>query len=122
MGQTKLRCTAKMSTFKLSRMHLHRGTCEALGLLQFDEQCVHQVQNVNSPSPVTNENIIQEYKDVFTGLGKLPGQYHIETNPNVKPVQNNPRRIPIPVKYELKQKINELERMGVIAKVTEPTP
>jgi hypothetical protein len=77
---------------------------------------------VNSPSPVTNENILQEYKDVFTGLGKLPGQYHIETNPNVKPVQNNPRRIPIPVKYELKQKINELERMGVIAKVTEPTP
>ena len=78
--------------------------CEALGLVRFNEQCVHQVQSTNSPLPLTKEKILQDYKDVFTGLGKLPGQYHIETN------------------HELKQKIDELERMGINAKVTEPTP
>ena len=40
---------------------------------------------------------------------------------NAKAVQENPRRVPIPVKDELKRKIDELETMGVIAKVTKPT-
>ena len=52
----------------------------------------------------------------------LPGTYHIGMDPNVKPVQENPRRVPIPVKDELKTKIEELETMSVIAKVTKPTP
>ena len=41
---------------------------------------------------------------------------------NAKPVQENPRCVPIPVKDEHKSKIEELETMGVIVKVTEPTP
>lgn len=41
---------------------------------------------------------------------------------NAKPVQENPRRVPIPVKDEHKSKIEELETMGVIVQVTEPTP
>ena len=43
-------------------------------------------------------------------------------DPNAKQVRENPRRVPIPVKDELKNKIEELENMGVIAKATKPTP
>ena len=43
-------------------------------------------------------------------------------DPNAKAVQENPRRVPIPVKDELKRKINELEAMSVTAKVTKLTP
>ena len=45
-------------------------------------------------------------------------------DPNAKPVQENPRRVPIPVKDELKSKIEELKNMGVTVtvKVTKPTP
>ncbi|KAK3731495.1 hypothetical protein QZH41_000317 [Actinostola sp. cb2023] len=68
----------------------------------------------------------QVVKDVpislLSGLGKLPGVYHIETDPDVKPVESNPRRVPISVQEELKAKIDELEQTGVLAKVTEPTP
>ena len=39
---------------------------------------------------------------------------------NAKPVQENPRRVPIPDEH--KSKIEELKTMGVIVKVTEPTP
>ena len=78
--------------------------------------------HVTTTTPsLTKEQIPHEYKDIFTGLGKLPGTYHIETDPTVKPVQNNPRRVPIPVKAELKNKIEELENMGVIQRVTQPT-
>ena len=66
---------------------------------------------------LTKEQVIHDYKDVFSGLGKLLGTYHIETDPSVKPVQNNPRRVPVPVQEELKDKIDKLERKGILAKV-----
>lgn len=71
---------------------------------------------------MTKQQVLHDYKDVFTGLGKLPEIYHIEIDPAVKPVQNNPRRVPIPVQQELKEKIDKLEEMGILAKVKEPTP
>ena len=43
-------------------------------------------------------------------------------DPNAKPIQENPRRVPIPVKDELKSKIEDLETKDVIVKVTKPTP
>ena len=30
----------------------------------------------------------KEYEDVFTGLGCLPGEYHIEVDPAIKTVQH----------------------------------
>ena len=71
---------------------------------------------------LTKEQVIHDYKDVFSGLGKLLETYHIETDPSVKPVQNNPRRVPVPVQEELKDKIDKLERKGILAKVKKPTP
>ena len=127
IGSVKLHLTAngikKKIHFEVIRdaptSLLSGKACEALGLLRFNEECAMHVTTA-TPS-LTKEQILHEYKDIFTGLGKLPGTYHIETDPTVKPVQNNPRRVPIPVKAELKNKIEELENMGVIARVTQPT-
>jgi hypothetical protein len=58
---------------------------------------------------------------VFTRLGCLPGEYCIEIDKNVKPVQRQPRRVAVPLKLELKKKIAELEQRKVIAKVTKST-
>ena len=38
----------------------------------------------------TLEELLKEYEDVFTGLGRLPGEYHIVVDPAIKPVQNAP--------------------------------
>ena len=57
-----------------------------------------QVNHSSYPQPLNLEQVLHEYHDVFSGLGKLPGTYHIDTDPNVKAVQENPRRVPIPVK------------------------
>ena len=56
----------------------------------------------------------------FSGLGKLPGEYHININKSVSSIQNSPRRVLIPVKAELKEKISELEKSGILAKVVKP--
>ena len=46
-----------------------------------------------------------EYLDIFTGIDKLPVIFHIETDPTVIPVQNNPKRMLVPVKAELKSEM-----------------
>lgn len=128
MGEATLYCTANSTTRKVhfqiikdAPVSLLSGrVCEALSLLEFNDECVYQM--TTTPPQPTKEKVLQEYKDVFTGLGTLPGTYHIEMDPDVKPVQNNPRRVPIPVQEELKQKLNELEEMGVLTKVKQPTP
>ena len=38
--------------------------------------------------PITKKYILSEFKDVFEGIGKLPGgKYHIELKPDAQPVQ-----------------------------------
>ena len=82
---------------------------------------VNVVNNVNSPSTTTSEDIIEEYKHVFQGLGCLPEEYHLEVDPNVTLVKHTPRRVAIPLKAELHKHIEELENMQVLKKVPEPT-
>lgn len=58
---------------------------------------------------------MQGYHDIFPGLRKLPSSYHFDMDPNTKPVQENSWHVPIPVKDERKNKIEELETIGLIA-------
>jgi hypothetical protein len=51
---------------------------------------------------------------VFSGLGKLPGVYSIDMTSDVKAVQDNPRRVLIPMQAELKKKITEMKKNNSI--------
>ena len=67
------------------------GLVKHLQLIQFNEQFVCSIEKVpQSPAApaLIKEHIVTEYKDVFDGLGKLPGQYYIDIDTNVKAVQN----------------------------------
>ena len=67
------------------------------------------------------QELLKEYEDVFTGLSCLPGEYHIGVDPAIKPVQHAPRRVTVPIKSKLKEKIDEMEKQGIIFKETKPT-
>ena len=132
-GSTKLYCKAKGVRKKVhfemvehaSASLLSGRASEALTLIHLNEECIlhFDLMPISRNQSLTQEQILQGHHDVFTGLGKLPGTYHIAKDPKVKPLQENPRRIPIQVKDELKTKIEELETMSsVIAKATKPTP
>ena len=64
---------------------------------------------------------MKEYEAVFTGLSCLPGEYHIEVDPAIKPVQHAPRRVTVPIKSKLKEEIDEMGKQGIIVKETQPT-
>ena len=54
---------------------------------------VFSVEDVMSSSkPLTKEQVIEMFPDVFDeGLGLLEGEYHIRLNNSTKPVQHAPR-------------------------------
>lgn len=64
---------------------------------------------------------IEQYSDLFKGLGKLPGKYSIVVNSNVQPVVCPTRKIPLGLKDKLMKELNRMESLGVIRKVTHPT-
>ncbi|XP_072035931.1 uncharacterized protein [Amphiura filiformis] len=93
---------------------LSADTCDMLGLITVN------VDNISS-NEMTVENTVESYKDVFEGLGSLPGEYHIAIDKTVPPTKNQPRKVAVAIKPELKSKLQDLEERQIIAKVTEPT-
>lgn len=75
----------------------------------------------DSYEPLTRCQLLDDYKDVFEGLGSFPGEYKIETDPSVRPVQHLPKKVHQAMKQEIRTKLKDLENRGVIKKVTTPT-
>ena len=63
----------------------------------------------------------EKYSVVFKGLGCLREPYHIELDPEVLPVINAARKVPVAIKGRLKLELEEMEKQGVIRKVDRPT-
>ena len=72
------------------------------------------------PSSV-NALSIGSYEDVFTGLGRLEGEYKIKLKPDAEPVVCVPRRVPESIKPKLKTELERLQSDGVIVKCNEPS-
>jgi len=88
---------------------LSADTCELFGLLTGH---VQQAEFCNT---------LDRFAHVFQGLGCLPGDYHIEVDPDARPVQHMPRNVPVAVQQELRQRLQELVNMKVLSPVKEPT-
>ena len=54
---------------------------------------------------LAKEMILKDYKDIFSGIGALPGVYDIELDDSVPPVQNRPRRIPHTMRAAVQEKL-----------------
>ena len=67
------------------------------------------------------EPLLKEYKDVFQGLGKLDGQYHIVMNESIKPIVHPPRRLPVAMTDKVQRKLEEMAADDIIEKVSQPT-
>ena len=70
-----------------------------------------------------SKNIPDQFPDLFTGLGKMKGQYTIKLKPGVKPFAlYTPRNIPLPLRDKVQVQLKRMEQMGVISQVQTPTP
>ncbi|GBO09304.1 Retrovirus-related Pol polyprotein from transposon 17.6 [Araneus ventricosus] len=71
-------------------------------------------------SKISKNELIKQYKDVFTGTGEFPDEpYHITLKDNAIPVIHPPRRVPQALQPKLKESLDKLER--IVSKVNKPT-
>ena len=73
------------------------------------------------PCHASKESVYEVYSDVFTGLGEMPGEYHITISDDSTPVVHACRKIPYALHDKLQQKLDNMVKMGVIVGVDEPT-
>ena len=73
-------------------------------------------------SPLTKQKILDVYADVFKGLRTFPGEpYKFKLKENYMPARHAPRKVPIHLKDNFHQEINDLVRQGVLEKVEHST-
>ena len=107
---------------------LSYSTCIGLGLITINDcdspssfSSLEDTPSVGIAVTVGIANLLEEYKDVFEGLGDLPGEYLIVTDSTVLPVVHPPRRVPAALQNQIKEKLDEMVASGILAPVTEPT-
>ena len=73
-------------------------------------------------SPLTKQDILDIYSDVFTGIGKFPGMpYKFQLKENVKPVRHAPRKVPIHLQDAFHKEIRNLEQLGILEETKDVT-
>ena len=68
----------------------------------------------------TTDDLIKEFPDWFTGIGRFPGEYNIWLHHNVHPMIHAPRKCPIALHLKVKEHLNKIECLGMITHVDEP--
>jgi len=71
--------------------------------------------------PLTKDRLVQEYADVFKGIGAYEQEYHIVLDESVPAVIQPSRKIPFTRRKPLKEALDKLESEGIIASVDRPT-
>ena len=92
---------------------LGRDACEDLGLVKRVDKAVKGHKS--------KEDILEEHKDVFQGLGKYEKEYDIELKEDTVPVIQPTHTIPYARRDKLKTLLDKLEEANVIASVEKPT-
>ena len=72
--------------------------------------------------PLTREKVESTYADVFQGLGKFPGDsYKLRLKPDAVPAKHRPRKVPVHLQDAFHEEVEQLVKIDVLEKVTEPT-
>ena len=137
LGKCQIHCNWKMNSVDLEfqvvdvrrKVLLSAEASQLLGLVTIHiEDEGDKVNNMEAfwngkppMPPLDKEAILKDYGYAFDDLGCLPGKYHIEIDPTVKPSQNPPRKAPVATKGAIKKKINQMIKEGILANVSEPT-
>ncbi len=83
-----------------------------------DMEIVRRVESVSADK----NKYMQQYPELFTGLGNTQHIYKIELLDGAKPYAlSTPRRIALPLMQQVKDELSRMESLGVISPVTEPT-
>ena len=73
------------------------------------------LQSQLQDTPLTKQDILDVYSDVFTRRGKFPGMpYKFQLKPNAKPTRHAPRKVSIHLQDAFHKEIRNLEQLGIL--------
>ena len=79
-------------------------------------------KKLGAPGQLTKENILEQYKDNFEGLGNLGPPVHFELRQDITPVQMPVHRVPVAKHEKEKAALDRFVELGIMSKVDEPIP
>ena len=92
-----------------------------MGVLKIQDSLWARFSVCATTTRLSANDVLTEYGDVFKGLGRLKDTYTIQIDECVRPVVHAPRRVPVPLSEQLREKLDKLVKDAVIAPVTEAT-
>ena len=122
------KCSCKVEIekkFSMETFFIVKGTSGCLVSWQTSQRLglVQVAQSVTQQEPNKVESLVENYRDLFEGLGKLKGfQVHLHVDEDIQPVAQPPRRVPFHVRIKLKEQLLNDEKLRVIEKTEGPTP
>ena len=85
-----------------------------------NKQSINQSQLQGDP--LTKQDILDIYSDVFTRIGKFPGMpYKFQLKENAKPMRHAPRKVPIHLQDAFHKEIRNLEKLGILEETKDVT-
>ena len=98
-------------------------TCKKLKLLSANIHSVNHISNSDAQTPLPTLKLLEDYADLFNGLGKLKEKkVHLYIDENIPPIAQRYRRVPFHVRKDIEELIAKDEKLGVIEKADGPTP
>ena len=117
-------CNAEMFVTSLKTVPvIGLRSCLKLGIVQPGENLPNKltVASTHITNPISLANVEHEYADIFQGLGKYPGKYHVTLKADAKPVIHAPRRVAPYLLQPLKKKLDEMVDQHVVVPIQQPT-
>lgn len=126
LGECILTCETEKFKKKFKFLVTTLASCPILGLQACKElgliKRLNQIKELNSCSSTeTPEQVINEFADVFTGIGRLKRTVKIKLKDNYIPHVAAPRKIPLALHNKVKKELQRMVETGIICKVEEPT-
>ena len=114
VGRTNLRVSRGSHEEDIAFEVVDGNYAPILGL----ESCVqfNLVKRVDQVS-----SILDEFPEVFEGVGLVEGEHDMQVDPSVDPVVHAARRIPLSMLDKVEQELKNMEHAGIITKVDEPS-
>jgi hypothetical protein len=119
VGNTSIVCEIFVTRDKSTPI-LGLEAARKLSLVEKGKNAV-SVHEVVQKTSVTMQMIKDTYNDIFTGIGKFPGEQSILLTSNAEAVVQSPRRVPHHLHEPLKKELARMTETGVIEPVDYPT-
>ena len=112
------------STYIKGKIYVVQGSGGSLLSWKTSQQLgpLKAVHSVNEDSSPRIDKLVEEYDELFHGLGKLKGyQVKLHIDESVKPDAQPHRRVPFHVRQQLEEQLKRDEELGVIERIEGPT-